>query len=233
MNDKLAITKQDDRITRIEVIDEHGNKTKVDSSVSVTDLELQNKIEATENVYNKVEKLKTRTREKMHALANALRVNGIVIIAAMIALLATSIATGVGAIGPLAMYISAGVTCASMLSTMVIGVIDTYYDILNDKYLNIMLDLLNEVQNEEVEDVKEDVMQLQISNKLIDDLNNRYVKKYGTIYKDIDYKYSKIEEQKEPEIVKEDVSSTKPKTLGQYKSKAVLDMWNKYYKFFK
>lgn len=201
MNDKIIIETENDKINKLEVIDDKGEIVETGSSINVLELERENTIEILEDRKSKLSKIVEYNKSLLDSTIKFEKTIKFIypicyalFFALMISKNPEHILNGM----------IKDIICDFAISTlfgsavMLFGVVTFAalenkqtrdYEITKANLDEITKDLENEKTKTYENSQK---MEFKFSNKRLEELNDKYEEKYGDYFNDINYEYSRI-----------------------------------------
>ena len=234
MNKEIIIKKNaDNEIEKVQVLTDLGKSKDYSlEEINVADLEHQNMVETIENKLMKISAVAVKYKKINSVFSLAL-----IIISGAISL---TMFVGIYNFGVDALSKITTVTPPMFMDGIVFKIIlcelvaylatataSAPFALRKEKYSDMAEDLRKSLLEENTKEPKENEIRLQISPKLINELEENYTAKYGKIYKDLDYDYYCIKTKEDSHTNKEQIEQNiefeydnydeKPKKLGQKK----------------
>lgn len=235
MNDIVKFTINEDKIESVEIIDEKGNSS-ISNVLAISKIEQKNLIKALEEKVDRISTIRKSLDKKIDNIIKArnivMRSFGSIIIVSAILLLVQDFGFELSWLESIYKILPQTIISTAVIELVTYALTYKLYVNNNIEYNKYGL-LLNSVEKDlEIAKEKEfnkkiNVCEFDVSNRLIDKMNEKYSLSYGKLYDDVDYMAHRI---KNKEDVKTKVEYTesideyinydeKPKTIGTKRRK--------------
>ncbi len=235
MNDIVKFTINEDKIESVEIIDDKGNRS-ISNVLEISKIEQKNLIKALEEKVDRISTIRKSLDKKIDNIIKArnivMRSFGIIIIVSAILLLVQDFGFELSWLENIYKILPQTIISTFVSEFVTYALTYRLYVNNNIEYNKYGL-LLNSVEKDlEIAKEKEfnkkiDVCEFDVSNRLIDKMNEKYSLSYGKLYDDVDYMAHRI---KNSEDVKSKMEYTesideyinydeKPKRIGTKRRK--------------